>query len=220
MTQNQSATQSYLAESVFGQKAGTKPGGQCSGERSQRQTAMPGDEEASPRYSAGSRLGRGRGRVCAPVTKPVAPSLWVRPHAAYTVSRVAFASVKREVMRGKWHSHRTGEVPSCPDLGRVMGDHKAPPKSRPYARGPGTSSQRPWSWGCQQSHSRPAPLPAVRAQRQNLRESGDPDRDTGKVSDVDSGHSMAGPDLLRSTRHPAKKHSPIPGRWARDSSVT
>jgi len=204
MTLNQSETQSYLAQSVLGQKAGAKLGDSFSGERSQRRSARTGVEEASPRYSAGSRFGRGSGRVCAPVTKPVAPSLWVLSPVAHTVSHGAPASVMREVMRGQRHSHRTGEVPPRPGSGRATRDYKAPPKGRAQARGPGTSSQRPWPWGCQQRQSKSVPHPAVRTQRQNLREPSDSDQVMGKVSSVDCGHSMARPDLLRSTRRPLR----------------
>src|SRR2546427_790469 len=132
MTLNQSMTQSYLAASVCGQKAGAKLGVSYSAGRSQRRPAMAGDEEAGPLHSAGSRFDPDSGRVCALVTKPVAPGLRELPLVANAVSHGAPGSVMREVMRRQRHSHRTGEVPPCPALGRVTRHYKASPKGCVY----------------------------------------------------------------------------------------
>lgn len=188
MIRDQSLIQSYLAGSASGQKTQAKLEASCLGERSQGGPVMARREEASRRRRAGSRFGRDSGRVCAPVTKPMASAPWMPSPVANAVSLRMVVPVKREVMLDQWHHHRTGELPPRPGALRcvpVTRTHKAPPKRSGQAREPGTGSPRPWPQGTQQrqSRGRPAHLGGrISLQRQNLRVPRGPVRFMGPVS--------------------------------------
>ena len=169
--QNQSVTQSYLGESAFVQKAQAKPCRRWARERSQGEAARPRREEARPRYPMGSRFGPSRGRVRAPMTKPVSPAPQGSPGATRAVSRCRSAWVTRELTSGQRHARFTGEVPQrLRACGGVTRDNKASPKRCPYALVVGTASYWPGLQGCQQRQSRLGPQPAVSVERQNRSE--------------------------------------------------
>jgi hypothetical protein len=175
MTINQSKTQSYLGDAAVAQKAGAKPCGLPARERSQDDPAMGRHEEARSCYPTGCRFGLSRGRVCAPVTKPVSPTPSVVKGmlgSTEAVRRDRMAWVMREITSGQWLPLFTGELP--PRLGswsRVTHEHKARPKPRAHARAAGTGAPRLRPWGTQQSQSTAPPCTAS-TERLNHRKPG------------------------------------------------